>query len=171
MACGDRVAVLSTGREDAVIEAVDPRASLFQRASAFRAKIIAANATQAAVVVAAEPSFGDELLMRMLLAAARGGMKGIIVLNKVDLVEAAVPARERLAPFREAGYPVVELSARASAEPLLGHLRGETTVLTGQSGMGKSTLINQLFPGANAATQAISTFLAAGKHTTTASRL
>lgn len=169
--CGDRVALLSTGRDDAVIEAVDPRSSLFQRSSAHRSKLIAANATQAAVVVAVEPSFGDELATRMLISAANAGMKGLVVLNKVDLMTDESTARRRVAPFAAAGYRVVELSALDSAEPLKEHLRGETTVLIGQSGMGKSTLINALFPGANAATQGISHFLAAGRHTTSASRL
>jgi ribosome biogenesis GTPase len=167
--CGDRVALLPTGRDDAVIEAIDPRASVFQRSSPHRAKLIAANATQIAMVVAAEPSYSDELVTRVLIAAAHAGMKGMIVLNKVDL--AAGPARARLEPLRKAGYAVVELSALRDAEPLKERLRGETTVLVGQSGMGKSTLVNALFPGAGAATQAISKFLDAGKHTTSAARL
>jgi ribosome biogenesis GTPase len=169
IACGDRVGLLATGRDDAVIEAVDPRESLFMRASAHRSKLIAANGTQLAAVVAVEPSFSDELIARFLLAATHAGMKGLVILNKVDLPAQA--ARERLEPFRSAGYEVVELSARSDATALEPRLQGETTVLAGQSGMGKSTLINTLFPGAGAATQAISEFLDAGKHTTSAARL
>lgn len=169
IACGDRVALLSTGRDDAVIEAIDPRSSLFLRASAHRSKLIAANASQVALVVAVEPSFSDELMTRAMMAAAHAEMKVVVVLNKVDL--GANAARARLEPFRAAGYAVVELSARDSAAQLLPHLQGESTVLVGQSGMGKSTLVNTLFPGAQAATQAISTFLDAGRHTTSAARL
>jgi ribosome biogenesis GTPase len=171
IACGDRVALLATGRDDAVIEAVDPRASLFQRSSRHRSKLIAANATQVAIVVAAEPSFSDELVTRAFITAAHAGMKGLIVLNKIDLEPQAAAARARLEPFTKAGYDVVELSALRSADALKVRLAGETTVLAGQSGMGKSTLINTLFPGAGAATQEISHFLASGKHTTSAARL
>lgn len=171
LSCGDRVAVLLTGREEGVIEAVDPRSSVYLRSSHQRSKYIAANATQAAVVVAAEPSFSDELLMRALIAAAHSRMKGLIILNKVDLVREALVARARLEPFRRAGHAIVAISAHEGAKPLLPCLKGEITVLVGQSGMGKSTLINALFPEAHAATRAISLFLAGGRHTTTASKL
>ncbi len=171
IACGDRVAVLPTGRDDAVIEAIDPRSTLFLRSSPQKAKLIAANASQAAAVVAAEPSFSDELVARVLVAAAHAGMKGLVILNKIDLSPQAQAARGRLEPFRQAGYEVVEVSALSDVKALLPFLRGQTTVLVGQSGMGKSTLINALFPGASAATQAISRFLDAGKHTTSASRM
>lgn len=171
LSCGDRVAVLLTGREEGVIEAVDPRSSVYLRSSHHRSKYIAANATQVAVVVAAEPSFSDELLMRALIAAAHSGMKGLIVLNKVDLVREALVARARLEPFMRAGHAIVEISAREDAKPLVSYLKREITVLVGQSGMGKSTLVNALFPEAQAPTRAISHFLAGGRHTTTASKL
>jgi ribosome biogenesis GTPase len=70
-----------------------------------------------------------------------------------------------------AGYPVVELSARRDVSPLRGPLAGEATVLIGQSGMGKSTIVNALVPGAGAATREISRFLDSGRHTTSATRL
>jgi ribosome biogenesis GTPase / thiamine phosphate phosphatase len=170
-ACGDRVHITATGADGAVIEAVDPRANLLLRSSQHRAKLLAANATQAAIVVAADPSFSDELVMRVGIAAATAGMKSFIVLNKVDLREAAAAARARLAPFERAGQHVVDLAAKSDAAPILPLLGAETTVLVGQSGMGKSTLINALVPGADAATNEISRFLASGRHTTTAARL
>jgi len=163
-----------TGTDQGVIEAVDPRATLFCRSAAHRAKLLAANATQAAVVVAGEPSFSDELIARVLAAAEHERMRAFIVLNKTDLAAPTAAARERLAPFAAAGYRVVETRADGAA-PDLGALRGalagETTVLIGQSGMGKSTLVNALVPGAGAATREISRFLDSGRHTTTASRL
>jgi ribosome biogenesis GTPase len=171
IACGDRVLIEVTGSGSAVIEAVAPRGSLLLRASARRAKLIAANATQAALVVAAEPSFSDELLARALIAASCAGVAAFIVLNKCDLAGAAASARARLEPFAAAGYRIIELSALQDADVLQPLLVQHTTVLVGQSGMGKSTLVNALVPQARAATGEISKFLASGRHTTTASRL
>lgn len=175
LACGDRVAIAMTGTDQGVIEGVDPRSTLFFRSAAHRAKLLAANATQAAVVVASEPSFSDELIARVLAAAAHEGMRGLVVLNKIDLAESAATARVRLEPFRAAGYAVVETAAapgaRAGLDTLRAALDGQSTVLIGQSGMGKSTLVNALVPGADAATREISRFLDSGRHTTTASRL
>lgn len=170
-ACGDRVAVRATAPGAGVIEGAMPRKTEFFRAQARRAKLIAANATQVAVVAAAEPSFSDEFIARVLLAAERQGLAGMLVLNKADLAEPFARARERIRPFELAGYRVVELSARRDAEPLRPHLAGKVTVLAGQSGMGKTTIINALVPGANSATREISRFLDSGRHTTAHARL
>lgn len=169
IACGDRVAVLETGPLQGVIEAVDPRSSLFMRSAMHRSKAIAANITQVAVVVATEPSFSDEVIARVLVAVEQQRLSAFIVLNKIDL--AADKARERLQPFALAGYPVVEISAIRDVSPLRARLPGHTTLLVGQSGMGKSTLLNAVVPEAKATTQEISKFLASGRHTTTAVRL
>jgi ribosome biogenesis GTPase len=171
LACGDRVQVGRTSRGEGVIEAVAPRASLLLRAAPHRRKLIAANASQIAVICAGEPSLADELVARVLVAAESESLRGLVVLNKSDLAAPTDDARERLAPFERAGYPVIELSARRDVAPLLGRLAGETTVLIGQSGMGKSTIVNALVPEADAATQEISRFLDSGRHTTTATRL
>lgn len=171
LACGDRVLAVATAAREGVIEAVDPRRTLLQRAAPHRIKLIAANASQLAVVVAGEPSFSDELVCRALVAAHHAGMEPLIVLNKADLHAASEAARARLTPFAAAGYAVLEVSARSDVGPLRERLGGTTTVLLGQSGMGKSTLVNALVPEANAETREISRFLDSGKHTTTHSRL
>ncbi len=168
-ACGDQVEVQRTAETQGVIEQVRPRSSLLYRSVAHREKLIAANVTQIVVVVATEPSFSEELLARCLVAAHDQKLETLIVLNKCDLEPAE--ARERLAPYRAIGYRVLELSARQDADPLRPHLLGHTSVLVGQSGMGKSTLINSLLPEAQAATREISTVLDSGKHTTTHARL
>lgn len=177
-ACGDRVAAMPTGPGEAVIEAADPRSTLFFRSVAHRTKLVAANASQVAVVVASEPSFSDELVARVLAAAECAGLRSLLVLNKCDLAAETAQALERLEPFQRAGYAPLVVSAHGESEQgrnglaaLKEQLRGDTTVLVGQSGMGKSTLINALFPEANAATREISSFLASGKHTTTHARL
>ena len=179
VACGDVVEVrrtanpstqLRTGAQ-AVIERIAPRRSLLHRSDAFREKLIAANVTQIIIVVAAEPSFSDELLARCLIAAFDQQLVVLIVLNKCDLSDAANAARKRLAPYTAIGYRVLELSAKQDVSSLRPYLHGHTSVLVGQSGMGKSTLINALLPDAQAATREISTALDSGKHTTTHARL
>ena len=169
--CGDIVEIQRTGNEQAVIERIAPRHSLLHRSDAFREKIIAANVTQIIIVVAAEPSFSDELLARCLVAACDQKLEVLIVLNKCDLLEAAVAARNRLITYTTIGYRVLELSAKKDVSQLRPFLSGHISVLVGQSGMGKSTLINALIPTALAATREISTALNSGKHTTTHARL
>jgi ribosome biogenesis GTPase len=170
-ACGDHVALERASADQAQIIRHLPRSSLLYRSDAYRQKLIVANATQLVLVVATEPSFSDELLTRALVAAESEGIRSIIVLNKSDLGTCLPEARERLAPLAALGYQVIELSARNDAAPLLPLLAGECSVLVGQSGMGKSTLINALIPGAAAATREISAALDSGKHTTTHARL
>ena len=175
--CGDIVEIRPTGEASAengaqgVIERIAPRRSLLHRSDAFREKLIAANVTQIIVVVAAEPSFSDELLARCLVAAQDQKLDVLIVLNKCDLAEAAAAARKRLIPYTAIGYRVLELSAKRDVSALRPFLAGHTSVLVGQSGMGKSTLINALLPDAQAATREISAALDSGKHTTTHARL
>ncbi|CAG0979665.1 ribosome biogenesis GTPase / thiamine phosphate phosphatase [Rhodocyclaceae bacterium] len=171
VACGDRVTVALSAADHGVITAVLPRSTLLYRSDAFRQKLFAANATQAVIVVAAEPSFSDELVSRCIVAAEQQHMRALIVLNKTDLAEKAEAARLQLAPFRDLGYPVVELSAKRDAEALRPHLAGQCSVLVGQSGMGKSTLINALLPEVQASVREISGALDSGKHTTTHTRL
>ncbi len=171
VACGDNVELQRTADDQAVIERIAPRRSLLHRSDAFREKIIAANVTQIIVVVAAEPSFSDELLARCLVAAYDQKLEVLIVLNKYDLLNAAASARKRLAPYSAIGYRVLELSATQDVSRLRPFLTGHSSVLVGQSGMGKSTLINTLLPDAQAATREISSALDSGKHTTTHARL
>ncbi|MDO8989102.1 MAG: ribosome small subunit-dependent GTPase A [Sideroxyarcus sp.] len=170
VACGDTVDIARTSADQAVIDGIAPRATLLYRSDAFKQKIIAANVTQIIVVVATEPSFNDELLARCLIAAHDQRLETLIVLNKCDLPQIAA-ARAQLAPYGKIGYRVLELSAVQDVAPLLPYLQGHTSVLVGQSGMGKSTLINALIPDALAATREISTVLDSGKHTTTHARL
>lgn len=167
--CGDVVNLFLTGKQG-VIESLEPRASLLYRSDLFRSKPIAANVTQIAVVVAARPSFSTELVQRCILAAEAEGIASLLVLNKIDLPESA-EALVRLRKLEQLGYPVVALSAESDPRPILPYLNAHTTLLIGQSGMGKSTLINALVPETDAATAAFSEALDSGKHTTTHTRL
>ena len=171
IACGDRVAVQPTAKDQGVIEAVDPRRSLLHRSDRHREKLIAANVTQMIVVLAAVPSFYEELLVRCLVAAEHQGMRALIVLNKFDLVAESARASAALEPYRALGYRVLPLIAAREVTPLRAHLDGHTSVLVGQSGMGKSTIVNALVPGAAAAVSDVSAALDSGRHTTTHARL
>ena len=170
LACGDRVEIKPIGDGQGVIERIGERHSLLYRSNEFREKLIAANVTQVVIVVATEPSFSDELITRCLLACESQDIAPLIVLNKCDLADRLPAARAALAPFTALGYPLLELSAKGATSDLAAlraHLAGHTSVLVGQSGMGKSTLTNALVPHAQAATREISTALDSGKHTTT----
>lgn len=170
-ACGDRVAIRMTSPDQGVIQSTEPRQTLLYRSDAFREKIIAANVTQIIVVLAARPSFYEELLNRCLVAAEAGGMRALIVLNKCDLVEETRAALASLQLYRDLGYDLLPLSAKHDVSPLRPYLAGQTSVLVGQSGMGKSSIINALLPQVAAATREVSEALDSGKHTTTSAQL
>jgi len=148
-----------------------PRSALLYRSDISREKLIAANATQVIIVVAAVPSFSEELINRCLVAAENQRLNALIVLNKTDLEEPSSAALDRLSLYRELGYALLPISARSDVKPLLSHLENHLSVLVGQSGMGKSTIINALVPAAERATADISTTLDTGRHTTTHARL
>jgi ribosome biogenesis GTPase / thiamine phosphate phosphatase len=175
IAVGDHVLFEQTSANQGVIVEIGPRRNLLHRSDQFKSKLFASNLDQLMIVLGTEPYFSEDLLGRALVAADAHGLEAVIVLNKID-VEAAMPvARARLAPYRALGYQVVEVSvlgAPDTARAILGqHLHGRATLLLGQSGMGKSTLVNLIVPDAEAATREISTALNSGKHTTTFTRL
>jgi ribosome biogenesis GTPase / thiamine phosphate phosphatase len=171
VACGDRVEVLRSAPDQGVIEAVDPRRSLLYRSDQYRQKLIAANVTQMIIVLAVVPSFYEELLNRCLIAAEHQGIAALIVLNKFDLADPGARAMAGLQLYAKLGYGVLPLVAKRDVLPLRTHLAGHTSVLVGQSGMGKSTIINALLPDAGAAVGDISLALDSGRHTTTHARL
>lgn len=170
-ACGDEVSLGPLHDNEAQILAHLPRRSLLYRSDAWKEKLIAANATQIIIVCATEPAFFTELISRALAAATHAGLRAVLILNKSDLVDQLADARAQLAPFAGLDLAVVEMSARGDVAALRPWLADHCSVLVGQSGMGKSTLVNALVPGAAAATREISAALDSGKHTTTHARL
>ena len=171
LACGDKVTIVRTGDRQGVIDNVQPRTSLLYRSDRHRQKIIAANVTQAVVVVAAKPAFHEDLLLRCLVACEQQHIKGLIVLNKTDLIAESASTAQQLELYESLGYTVVPLSAKQDVAPLLPALHGHRSVLVGQSGMGKSTIVNALVPDAQERTAEFSLKLDSGKHTTSSARL
>jgi ribosome biogenesis GTPase len=169
IAVGDRVQV-ARAREGDVITGVEPRANLVFRSDAFKEKLLAANVTQVAAVVAPDVALDEDLLNRWMVAAEAAQCRFVVLANKADLPSFAA-LRARLAPYEALGYAVVPLSAKRDLAAVRPWLAGQHTVLVGQSGMGKSTLINALVPGAAARTTLVSEALKSGRHTTTSSTL
>lgn len=169
LACGDRVEVVRDAR-GGVIVAVASRESLLYRSDAFKQKLIAANVTQVLGVIGVDVPVDEHLLNRWIVAAETERCRFILVVNKSDLPGAAAFA-DRFAPYATLGYRVVPVSAHGDVAPLHPWIRAERSVVIGQSGMGKSTLINALLPGAAARVGELSQALRSGRHTTTATKL
>ena len=170
---GDRV-LWQASEDEGTIEKVEPRRNLFYRQDEIRTKSFAANLDQVLILIAAEPEFSESQLSRALIAAEAEHIRPIIALNKSDLAEPFQRAWQRMAIYRNMGYTVLPmaLKPRGDAHPDTEHhldavLVGKTTLVLGPSGSGKSTLINRLIPEAQVLTNAISTALNSGKHTTT----
>ncbi|MEO8486073.1 MAG: ribosome small subunit-dependent GTPase A [Betaproteobacteria bacterium] len=169
VACGDRVRIARIAGGGA-IEEVEPRSSLLWRSDAFREKVLAANVTQVVGVVAPDVAIDETLLNRWIVAAELERCRFVLVANKSDL-PGHDALLERLAPYRGLGYAVVACAAKRSAAPLAALVAGERSVLIGQSGMGKSTILNALVPHAGARVGELSSVHASGRHTTTETAL
>ena len=169
LACGDRVRVARMAGGGS-IESVDQRSTLFYRSDQFQEKLIAANVTQVIGVVAPDLAVDEELVNRWIVGAEAQGCRFVLAANKSDQPD--FPALlARLKPFATLGYAVVSLSATKDVAPLIPFLHDQRTVLIGQSGMGKSTILNSVAPHAKAKTAEISEALFAGRHTTSQSTL
>ena len=170
IACGDRVTFQHSGDNSGVIEATLPRTTLLYRSDAYKQKLIAANVTQVLIVIAAVPSYYDDLINRCIAACEHGGIAPLIVLNKADLPQTDT-AWDALAIYRTLGYRVLRICAKQDVTALMPLVENQTSVMVGQSGMGKSTLVNALIPGAALRVAETSVALDSGKHTTTGARL
>jgi len=177
---GDRVRWLPT-QDEGTIEALETRRNLLYRQDELRTKSFAANLDQVLVLLAAEPEFSESQLARALIAARAQGIEVLIGLNKKDLGPLFDRAWARLAPYRAMGQVVLPLAVRpasaaqasapADLADLPQRLQGKTTLVLGPSGVGKSSLVNRLVPGADVQTAEISQALGSGRHTTTSTTL
>jgi ribosome biogenesis GTPase len=175
---GDRVSVALQGDGDGMIESIEPRRSRFSRRQpgprgAWKEDMIVANLDQVLVVFAcADPMPHLRMVDRFLVVAEHNEVEAVLVANKVDLVGVAA-AHDIFAGYEAIGYPVHYLSAREGigVEDLADRLVGCVSVVTGPSGVGKSTLLNAIQPGLRIETGDVSTVLHKGRHTTTAAEL
>ncbi|HSQ81726.1 MAG TPA: ribosome small subunit-dependent GTPase A [Casimicrobiaceae bacterium] len=169
LACGDRVDVERAVTGSAIVEVL-PRGNVFYRSDAFREKLIAANVTQVLGVVAPDVPVDEHLLNRWIIAAETAQCRFVLVVNKADLPDSDAFAA-RFAPYATLGYPVLRVSATQDVAALRPWIARQHSVVIGQSGMGKSTLINALLPETRARVGEISQALRSGRHTTSSTAL
>ena len=172
---GDRVVFLP-GLPTGVITARQPRDSELIRPDNFgKLKPVAANIDRIGIVFAPYPEAHSNLIDRYLVAAELQKITPFLVLNKIDLLDAKVAEQiEQLSELYSAiGYTVIRCSANdcEGLEPLREYLANHTSILVGQSGVGKSSLLNQLQPNAHSSVGELSAGVDKGRHTTTTSRL
>lgn len=175
---GDRVELTRLGDATGMIESVEARESRFSRRQpgprgSWKEDVLVANLDQVLVVFAcADPLPNPRLVDRFLVVAETNEIEAVIVVNKVDLCGTDA-ARAAFAEYERLGYPVHLVSARAriGVDALRQRLRGRISVVTGPSGVGKSTLLNALQPGLHLDTGEVSAALHKGRHTTTVAEL
>ena len=177
IAVGDEVVVTEDGAGAGAVNAVLPRRSVLARPDPFYShlqQVIVANVDQVLVVSSwREPHIWLELADRYLIVAARNDLPAILCVNKIDLLEDAAELDATMRPYRELGYTMVLTSTLSGAgiDQLGGLLAGQTTVLAGLSGVGKSSLISAVEPGLDLRTSHISDKRQEGRHTTTQATL
>ena len=170
--CGDRVRIAPT--EDGwVVEEIEIRRNAFKKADARgRAQIVAANLDRVVITLAVKPLPSRDLLDRYLVAVHSLGLDPVIVLNKAELLSPDDPLPDtlaRLPHYEVLGYPVLRTSCKGApgVASLQSLVQDQTSILVGQSGVGKSSLIGRLVPNRDIQTGALSRVTGKGTHTTT----
>src|SRR5439155_5995480 len=170
---GDNVWFLPSANDEGVIERVEPRHGLLTRRSKRREHVLVANVDQFVIVMAlVEPDLKPHLIDRYLASAEQGSIAPLICLNKADLVEPG-PFQSLIGLYSQLGIPTLLTSATngLGIDRLRDWLRGRETVFAGQSGVGKSSLLNALQPGLGLRVREVSETTQKGKHTTTTAEL
>jgi ribosome biogenesis GTPase len=158
---------------EGVIERVEPRHGVLTRASRRREHVVVANVDQVAIIVSlVQPDLKPHLIDRYLAIAQQGGLKPFVCLNKADLAD-VVQLQPLVGAYAQLGIPVLLTSAVTGVGigRLRQQLRGRATVFSGQSGVGKSSLLNAVQPGLGLAVKTVSEASDKGRHTTTYAQL
>jgi ribosome biogenesis GTPase len=169
--CGDRITwVYEPANDGASVQSIEPRRNLIERIDLRgRAEPVAANIDRLAIVVAPEPAADWFLVDRYWAGAQLKDIASLLIVNKLDLGFTAIEAE--LEVYGRLGLPCTEVASLSGAGigELQAALTGKVTLLVGQSGVGKSSIVNALAPEAAAQTSEL-TRDAEGRHTTTTAR-
>lgn len=169
VATGDRVMFRPAGSDEGIIERVEPRRGVLSRTSRGRRHILVTNVDQAIFVgSAAEPTLKPNLIDRFLVTAEQCRIEPVVVINKVDLVNAA-ELQPLVGVYSQLGYRVFLVSATTGfgIDRLRRALAGRQSVVAGQSGVGKSSLLNAIEPDLQLRVSRVSEENQKGRHTTT----
>ena len=174
--CGDRVLwQASNPREGVIVRVLERNTTLARPDNNNRVRPVAANLNQIVTVIACKPSFEYGMLDRYLVAAELIGATPVIVVNKSDLLDTESRAKleQRLAIYQEIGYSLLFINTRTTdgLKGLHQQLQSHTSILVGQSGVGKSSLVQALLPDLEIRIGALSQVTGLGRHTTTVTTL
>lgn len=176
LVCGDRVVWQAGNNNTGVVVAMEPRETLLERPDADnQLKPVAANINQILVVAAPQPALDMDLINRYLVAAEMTQIPPVLVINKTDLLDEAELAslKQHLQIYNDIGYPILYASTMMNdgLDAVIEHLRDRTSIFVGQSGVGKSSLIQALLPHEDLRVGALSEATGLGRHTTSTTRL
>ncbi len=170
---GDHVRLRAQSPRDGMIESIEPRHGLISRTSRGQQHVIAANVDYLLIIAsAAQPNLKPGLIDRFLLTAEQCQVRPVLVINKVDLAQTAM-LQQIIGVYASLGYRVLMTSAETglNVEYLRELLMGKQTVLGGQSGVGKSSLLNRIQPGLGLSVAEVSRDNSKGRHTTTSAQM
>ena len=174
--CGDEVEWLATGDSSGVIETIRPRRTVLHRANGSNGqRPLVANIDQVVIEAALEPALDYFLIDKYTVVAELSQTEPLIIINKSDLLQEQ--DRERInvliSEYRDIGYTTLLISAQKNTgiEAFIATLSGKTSILVGQSGVGKSSLIKRLLPHRDIDVGKLSAASGLGKHTTTSTTL
>jgi len=180
--CGDKIVWqkitnIPKGEQiQGIVTALEPRSSILARPDfTGQMKPVAANVDQLLIVTSPIPELNEGLIDRYLVAAELSHIQAVLVLNKIDTLSTGQRAQleQRLKTYQDINYPIIYTSAKSQQgmNSLLTQLSAKVSVFVGQSGVGKSSIINSLLPEANIKEGQISSATNKGTHTTSVSRL